>query len=331
MKKTAAMGVSASEVDVPELCRNWFCIGGIKIEVSGDRPEDVALVPSLRAFQTEPSESDIRIRVQWTGNLESRERCPSFDSGRTWRCYADDAGLQFDFNSPVFGARPYKRLQVDQRFESAILQMNESAFAGFPFEAEPLEYPLDELLVMHRLTQERAVELHASGIVRADGVGHLFVGHSGAGKSTTTRLWTEFEDVTVLSDDRIIVRADNGPKRFVRSDRHSTRRAGHDGDSHGIRMHGTPWHGEAMYASPGNAPLAAIFVLEHGDGNRLTELSPSAAVAELFSRSFVPFHRHEYVDSALQFLQEVVTRVPCYRYAFEPNPAAVEMILKLRH
>jgi hypothetical protein len=97
-----------------------------------------------------------------------------------------------------------------------------------------------------------------------------------------------------------------------------------------MRLYGTPWHGEAAYASPGSAPLARIFILEHGHGNVLTRLSPSHAVAELFARSFVPFHRHEYVDSALEFLQELVGAVPCYHYAFEPNEAAVERILEFR-
>ena len=95
-------------------------------------------------------------------------------------------------------------------------------------------------------------------------------------------------------------------------------------------MYGTPWHGEAAYASPGSARLGRIFILEHGQGNVLTRHSPSQAVAELFARSFVPFHRHEYVESALEFLQELVGAVPCYRYAFEPNEGAVERILELR-
>jgi hypothetical protein len=112
----------------------------------------------------------------------------------------------------------------------------------------------------------------------------------------------------VLSDDRIIVRRD--PSCFS-----------------GLRMYGTPWHGEAMYASPGDAPLARIFILQHGPGNLLTRLSPSQAVAELFARSFVPFHRHEYVDSALAFLQEVAAAVPVYRYDFQPDQRAVDMIL----
>jgi tRNA nucleotidyltransferase (CCA-adding enzyme) len=53
-------------------------------------------------------------------------------------------------------------------------------------------------------------------------------------------------------------------------------------------------------------------------------------VGELFARSFVPFHRHEYVDSALEFLQEVVDAVPCYRYSFEPDQRAVDRILDFR-
>jgi hypothetical protein len=227
--------------------------------------------------------------------------------------YQDEAGFRFDFNTPALGERPYKRLLVDEGFRRAILQMSEEYIATSRL-AVPLDYPLDELLIMHRLAQEQAIELHGCGIVRRERKGNLFVGHSGAGKSTITRLWTAREDVEVLSDDRIIVRCDK--ERCTSKKR--------------IRMYGTPWHGEAMYASPGSAPLARIFILQHGHGNVLTRLSPGQAVAELFARSFVPFHRHEYVDAALEFLQEVVDAVPCYRYAFEPNESAVETILEFR-
>jgi hypothetical protein len=140
-----------------------------------------------------------------------------------------------------------------------------------------------------------------------------------------------------LSDDRIIVRRDDsgdevGILRLRDRSASPTGRYAQDDRSKksGMRLYGTPWHGEAAYASPGSAPLARIFILEHGHGNVLTRLSPSHAVAELFARSFVPFHRHEYVDSALEFLQELVGAVPCYHYAFEPNEAAVERILEFR-
>jgi hypothetical protein len=50
----------------------------------------------------------------------------------------------------------------------------------------------------------------------------------------------------------------------------------------------------------------------------------------LFARAFVPFHRHEYVDAALEFLQEVADTIPVYRYSFEPNESAVVKIQRLR-
>lgn len=292
--------------------RSCFSVGEVSVEVAGTSLEDVTLVPSLRPFRVQTQASDIYIRIEWAENLGSPTGRQLFDSGSVWRLYEDGAGFRFDFTTPTLGHMPYKRLLVDANFRKAILQMSEECFATTSCERAPLDYPLDELLIMHRLTQEKAVELHGCGIVRANGTGNLFVGHSGAGKSTTTRLWTEREDVEVLSDDRIIVR-----------------RATPDSPAR-MRMYGTPWHGESIYASPGSAALNKIFILEHGRNNVLTRLAPSEAVAELFARSFVPFHRHEYVDAALEFLQEVVDAVPCYRYAFEPNEAAVERILALR-
>jgi hypothetical protein len=156
--------------------------------------------------------------------------------------------------------------------------------------------------------------LHACGVMTSNGTGNLFVGHSGAGKSTTARLWTMHGDVEILSDDRIIVRSvgeSPEPGEHLRR----------------FRMYGTPWHGEAHFASPRGAPLNAIFILEHGLGNGLTRLSSRQAVAELFARSFVPFHRNEYVESALNFLLDLVAGVPVYRFVFEPNQRAVETIL----
>lgn len=318
-----------------------FSVGGVSVHLASTDIANVALVASLEPFRTETSTSDIDIQVEWADDLGPRRGQKLFDSGSVWRLYEDGEGFQFDFSAPVLGVQPYKRLLVDGQFRRAKLQMSEGCFAGTDYPVSPLEYPLDELLIMHRLTQERAIELHSCGIVRPDGTGNLFVGHSGAGKSTTTRLWTARENVEVLSDDRIIVRRDDSAGSaddagILRLRDRSASPTGHFAQddnpkkTSGMRMYGTPWHGDAAYASPGSAPLARIFILEHGHGNVLTRLSPSHAVAELFARSFVPFHRHEYVDSALEFLQELVGAVPCYHYAFEPTEAAVERILEFR-
>jgi hypothetical protein len=256
-------------------------------------------------FRIEDGLFDIGIEVRWVSEFSAIVGRKLFDSGTTWRLHEHRADLQFDFGDPAFMNKPYKRLLVDACFHRAIVEMSEEYFSLYPQAADPLAYPLDELLIMHRLTQERAIELHSCGIVGPDGVGNLFVGHSEAGKSTTTRLWTAHEGVEVLSDDRIIVREQAGQ----------------------MLMYGTPWHGEAAFASPASAPLKRIFILEQGLGNRPYRLSPMQAVAELFARSFVPFYEPKYVDAALDFLQALTESVPVYRYVFEPNQAAVERIM----
>jgi hypothetical protein len=306
----------SGELDVAH--RSGFRVGGVSVGITGARGGDVALVASLEPFRTETGTSDISVRVEWVEGIRPCLGNGLFDSGASWRLYRDECGFLFDFNAPFLGDQPYKRLLVDKHFCRATLQMNEECLSSLSSGIEPLEYPLDELLIMHRLTQEKAIELHGVGIVGPDGASNLFVGHSGAGKSTTAQLWTSLHKVEILSDDRIIVRADN-----VREDHTSE-------DAAQIFMYGTPWHGEANFALPQRAPLQRIFVLEHGHGNELTHLTRSQMVAELFARSFVPFHSHEYVDSALSFLERVADTVPCYRFSFEPDQRAVERVLNFR-
>ena len=319
-----------------------FRIGGVSLGFGCDRAT-LGIHRTLAMFNVMETTPDISISVGWVRRLRLAEQS-SFDAGSTWKVRDLGSHLQFDFCAGSSEERPYKRLVTDKQFCVAKLQMSEEVGQSFGF-LSPLSYPLDELLIMHRLTQEKAIELHGTGIVRSNGEANLFVGHSGAGKSTTTRLWTAMEDVEVLSDDRIIVRRDEAapvveapcaaggaaskPGVLRLRDR-SASPNGHfaqDDKNKRIRMYGTPWHGDAMYASPNSALLSRIFVLEHGFGNVITPLTASQAVAELFARSFVPFHRHEYVDSALDFLQELVDSVPVYRYSFEPDQGAVEKIL----
>ncbi|MGB7601214.1 MAG: hypothetical protein WBM24_12965 [Candidatus Sulfotelmatobacter sp.] len=308
-----------------------FRVGGVTVQVAGDQCADVALGSSLEPFRAAPDCFDLSIRVEWAAKIAAVPSRQIFDSGSIWRMYEASTGFQFDFSAPILGDWPYKRLIVDRGFRRAMLQMNEESFSGPSFAVSPLEYPLDELLIMHRLTQERAIELHGVGIVGPDGASNLFIGHSGAGKSTTARLWTSLHKVEILSDDRIIVREHPVRERSATEDKifkEESYEGNRSADLTQIYMYGTPWHGEAHFALPQRAPLQRIFVLEHGHGNVLTRLTRSQMVAELFARAFVPFHRHEYVDHALSFLERVADSVPCYRYSFEPDERAVEKILQ---
>jgi len=293
---------------VPSIRTHRCCvrIGNASIGLSASSAEDIQLDRELDAFRTGSTDCDIEVDVEWAEHLPRPCGRKLFDSGSIWTLYEQDCSFVFDFATPVLGCQPYKRLRVNGEFSTAQLLLNRECLSVAK-RVYPLEYPLDELLVTNWLAAAggRGVEVHGCGLADSGGGGQLFLGHSGAGKSTTTLLWKSLRQVRVLSDDRIIL---------------------HD-QANEIWMHGTPWHGEAGFASPGKAKINRIFVLEHGDKNEILLLPQARAVAELFARCFPPFYSHGPLDSTLSFLHHITDRVPCYLYRFVPDRSAVKEIL----
>jgi hypothetical protein len=299
---------------------NRFAVAGIIVEIRGDTLQSADLGPQLLPFATDGGTQDIEVQVEWNSTIEPGRGRELFHSGCLWSVNKIRSGFLFDFTTERLGSRPYKRLLVDEDFRQARVILNRECLTGEDA-SRALEYPLDELLITHFLSLGRGVELHACGLVRGDGESFLFVGHSGAGKSTTTRLWKRQVPVEVLSDDRIVVR---------RAFTDAAKGVGQECPTHTFLMHGTPWHGEAAFASPGRAPIRRIFLLEHGSGNRIEPLSRSAAAGELLARSFTPFYQRRFVDPVLALLEEMVESLPCYRFQFVPDQSAVERILEFR-
>jgi hypothetical protein len=167
----------------------------------------------------------------------------------------------------------------------------------------PLDYPLDEVLLANLLGRGRGVELHSCGVIDRDGRGHLFVGVSGAGKTTTARLW-EGEADGIVSDDRVIVRERDGA----------------------MWMFGTPWHGEAELSMQGGAPLAGVYLLAQSDSNELRELSDAEAVARLFGCAFPLFYDAEALDFTLAFLGRLCASVPVRELRFLRDASVVQLV-----
>jgi hypothetical protein len=224
-----------------------------------------------------------------------------FDSGAVWRAYDMDDGFRIDCHSEIFGAVPYKVALFNSDLSQARILVRRETFND---EMHPLDYPLDEVIVAHLLGRGRGVELHSCGIIDRDGRGQLFVGQSGAGKSTTARVWLAEGDYEIVSDDRVIV-------RFI------------DGE---WRMFGTPWHGEAELSSAASAPLAAIHLLVQAKRTELVALPPAQAAARLFSCSFPPFYDAEALAAMLGVLDRLVAEVPVRALRFVPDRTVIDCI-----
>jgi hypothetical protein len=289
-----------------ESARLAVAIGGFSFGMWCSPGMPVALDPEHQPFVLPSTSNDgchFEFDISWTDGIQLPNRIPSFSSGGLWSAFVSETGTEFYFSSVAVSPHPYKAAWFDPSFQRGHIVLNRSLF---PQHAAvfPLEYPLDELVMMHRLALGEGVEVHALGLADMDGSGYLFLGHSGAGKSTTARLWMEQPGVTLLSDDRIIIRKHNGK----------------------FWMYGTPWHGDAGVASPARAPLDSIFLLEQALINEVTPLASAKAAAELFARSFVPHYLQSGIQFTLDFLDQLTRSVPCSVLRFTPTPGAVEAV-----
>jgi len=227
-----------------------------------------------------------------------------FKAGDHWQLFQQGRSFRFRFTAPQFGSAPYRVATFGSDFTRGEILLRRGHFDP-ALAVSPLAYPVDELLVQNHLADGRGVEVHALGILDPLGRGWLFAGHSGAGKTTMARLLEQAGVMSLLSDDRIILRT----------------------TGKGPWLYGTPWHGEAVVASPTGGPLAGVYFLQHGPRNALRTLAPGAAAAALFARAFPPLYRREALDFTLGFCSDVALTVPCRIFEFLPDRRAADFLL----
>jgi hypothetical protein len=166
-------------------------------------------------------------------------------------------------------------------------------------------FPTDQILVAQVLAERQGCFLHSAG-VSMDGKGLLFVGHSDAGKSTTSLMLKPHAEI--LCDDRIIVR--KWPD--------------------GFRIHGTWSHGDVPDVSGESAPLTAILFLKQAPENRLEPIDDTSEVArKLLACLIKPFVTADWWDKTLTLIESIAREVPCYDMHFDKSGDIVPMLKAL--
>ncbi len=169
-------------------------------------------------------------------------------------------------------------------------------------DAYPLAYPLEDLLFRHLLADRAAVIVHACGIAWK-GKGYLFVGSSGAGKSTTARLWNA-AGATVLNDDRIVLEV----------------------NACGPVIHPTPWSGDYPEVGGATVPLAQVYLLRKGLPVVYEPIAAATAVSLLYAKSLPPMWDAERMRRVLAVLETVCQTVRCGWLTVPPDRRAVEWV-----
>lgn len=267
--------------------------------VAGSPGLEFALGAPMRPFAVAGQERpDLDLTVSVGQPEIPRDAVLRFASSGLWRLYTAGNRPCLTFAYPGTEAC-YEVVCLDETMSHGELLVHPSLASGA---FDPWEYPFSELLMILQLAEGRGVLLHAGALVDGEEA-LLFVGESGAGKSTMTRLWAG-SGVRFLSDDRAIVR------RW--------------GTTHWA--YGTPWHGEAGVASPGKAPLGKLLFLNKAPRHALRALSPREALTRLVVNCFPTFWDPEGMAFTLDFLADMVCTVPCYELSFAKDPGVIDLV-----
>lgn len=148
------------------------------------------------------------------------------------------------------------------------------------------------------------VAIHSSVIRYGDGA-VLFLGESGTGKSTHTRLWREhIAGAELLNDDSPVVRI----------------------GEQGAVVYGSPWSGKTPCYRNERIPIRAFVRLSQAPHNRIRRLTALHAIGALLPSCPPAFAYDESLqDAVCTTVGDLVARVPVYHLECLPDAGAARL------
>ncbi|MEG2179889.1 MAG: hypothetical protein RRZ66_04955 [Bacteroidales bacterium] len=150
--------------------------------------------------------------------------------------------------------------------------------------------------------------MHAS-VIESDGKGMLFLGKSGTGKSTHSRLWLDHvPNASLLNDDNPVVRMlPNGD----------------------IRVFGSPWSGKTPCYRNHSVKISAFVRLKQAPENRLVRLPASHAFAALLPSCSNMVWDKQVHDDTCQTIALIAAKSKVAQLECLPDRSAVELSYSL--
>jgi hypothetical protein len=226
--------------------------------------------------------------------------------GKVRECMNDEAPYFWIFDAPgetfSFGFS-YTRNHPDcilvpsENFKDNVLYISDRNVARYA------EFALSNavmLLYTFCTSPYDTLMVHAS-VIAHDGGAYMFLGRSGTGKSTHSRLWLEhIRDTYLLNDDNPVV-------RFV------------DGEA---IIYGTPWSGKTPCYKNESMPLKAVVRLSQAPSNKIARLAPLQSFASLMPSCSCMRWDGKSVSSMHKTIEKVIGVVPCWHLECLPDKDA---------
>lgn len=219
--------------------------------------------------------------------------CFDHEDGRMELYETADGGTVFLFALP--GRPVCCRLYINKEYSKAA-----ACFYGAGFEQL---YGLNNCLMLLYAFATAPLDtllMHAS-VVENNGQGYLFLGRSGTGKSTHSRLWLQHvEGSTLLNDDNPVVRIVDGQ----------------------AVVFGTPWSGKTPCYLNRNVPLKAVVKLCQAPDNRISRLPLHAAYAGVLPACSCMKWNEDMAAGVHRTIEKLIISVPVFRLECLPDREA---------
>lgn len=175
---------------------------------------------------------------------------------------------------------------------------------GMPF--YKVAFMLDMLARMmfsYNSPKYSALLMHSS-VVAVDNEAVMFLGSSGTGKSTHSRLWLEnIPGAELVNDDNPVVRLEDG-RLFV---------------------YGTPWSGKTPCYRNVRVPVKAIVCLKQAPVNEISSLKGVYAYAGFSSAVSLIRWEREIMDDSTRLASQIVMSVPFFAMNCLPDKEAAKI------
>lgn len=176
-------------------------------------------------------------------------------------------------------------------------------------DARARRYALDTslmLLYSFASSSQETLLIHASA-VEYDSSGYLFLGKSGTGKSTHSRLWIEnIKGAELLNDDNPIVRIIDGA----------------------VYVYGSPWSGKTQCYLNKRVRVGGIVRLQQASYNHISKLTGIKAYAAILTSCSCMKWDHLMAEDVHNTISKVIAATPVYSLQCLPDKEAAEICWK---
>jgi hypothetical protein len=280
---------------------------------------EVAFRIGLHTLRFRTGDADFRFFVHWTHEPFLVEPCEDHDCDIEWAAgqvrpaptpVVRRSGERWELRHPKQGIEEFAFRSTEANVPTMLLRMTHDMRQARMVQAPrpgmngvlfASEYPWSEFITCRLLCRDGGLLVHASSVI-FDGGALLFIGHSGAGKSTIAGIAEECGGA-VLSDDRTILTVEQDE----------------------VRAWGTPWHGTLARTSSASVPVRGMYLLEQARSNSVDLVPTERALKELFVRLIHPRITGVEVGRAIDTLSVVLALTPLRILRFRPTAEAVSL------